>query len=133
MQPNLKSTLSAMLEHYRQKIARNLLLSLSYCRRNIHWVSLMPSAFPKQALVFMCLQHKSFENTVRKGEIAHHEQFLLFPTAFSTCLEKFLPFSSNLKVSSANFHFEVKNCPLIQGYSLNHTITTSNNSVYQAF
>ena len=35
--------------------------------------------FPKQALVFMCLQYKSFENTVGKGEIARNEQFLLFP------------------------------------------------------
>ena len=29
----------------------------------------------------MCLQYKSFENTVGKGEIAH-EQFLLFPQCF---------------------------------------------------
>ena len=35
------------------------------------------------ALVFMCLQHKSFENTVAKGEIiAHNEQFFLFPECF---------------------------------------------------
>ena len=27
----------------------------------------------------MCLQYKPFENTVGKGEIARHEQFLLFP------------------------------------------------------
>ena len=32
----------------------------------------------KQALVFSCLQYKSFENTVRTGEIARKEQFLLF-------------------------------------------------------
>ena len=38
---------------------------------------------------------KSFENTVGKGEIAHNEQFLLFPV-FSTRLENFLSFSSNL-------------------------------------
>ena len=57
--------------------------------------------FPKQALVFTCLQYKSFENTVGKGEIAHNEQFLLFPV-FSNHLENFLPFSSNLKLSSAN-------------------------------
>ena len=72
---------------------------------------------PKQVLVFMCLQYKSFnplpddkifdwsklkqfaddnfkfdensrkfskwvENTVGKGEIAHYEQFLLFPQCF---------------------------------------------------
>ena len=34
---------------------------------------------PKQALVFTCLLYKSSENTVGKGEIAHNEQFLLFP------------------------------------------------------
>ena len=28
--------------------------------------------FPKQALVFICLQCKSFENTVGKGEIARN-------------------------------------------------------------
>ena len=38
--------------------------------------------FPKQALVFMCLQYKYFENTVGKGEIARNEQFLLFPRCF---------------------------------------------------
>ena len=30
----------------------------------------------------MYLQNKSFENTVEKGEIAHYEQFLLFPQCF---------------------------------------------------
>ena len=29
--------------------------------------------------VFTCLQDKSFENTVGKGEITHKELFLLFP------------------------------------------------------
>ena len=60
------------------------------------------SPFPKQALVYTCLQYKSFENTVGKGEIARKEQFLLFPLVFSTRLKNFLPFSSNLKLSSAN-------------------------------
>ena len=40
------------------------------------------SPFPKQVLVFSCLQYKSFENTVGKGEIAHNNQFLLFPQCF---------------------------------------------------
>ena len=57
--------------------------------------------FPKQALVFTCLQYKSFENTEGKGEIAPNKQFLFFPTVFSTRLENFLPFSSNLKLKSA--------------------------------
>ena len=30
----------------------------------------------------MCLQHKSFENTVKTGEIAHYQQFLLFRQCF---------------------------------------------------
>ena len=42
------------------------------------------------------------ENTVGKGEIARDEQFVLFATVFSTLMENFLPFSSNLKVSSTN-------------------------------
>ena len=35
--------------------------------------------FPNKPLFFTCLQYKSFENTVGKGEIACNEQFLLFP------------------------------------------------------
>ena len=38
--------------------------------------------FPKQALVFTCMQYKSFENIVGKGEIARNEQFLPFPQCF---------------------------------------------------
>ena len=30
----------------------------------------------------MCLQYKSFENTLQKEEIAHNNQFLLFPESF---------------------------------------------------
>ena len=37
---------------------------------------------PKQALVFTCLQYKSFENTVGKGEAARSEQFILLPRCF---------------------------------------------------
>ena len=37
---------------------------------------------PKQALIFTCLQHKSFENPVGKGEIARNEHFLLSPHCF---------------------------------------------------
>ena len=42
-----------------------------------------------------------FENTVGKGEIARNEQFILYPVFF-TCLENFLLFSSNFKLSSAD-------------------------------
>ena len=56
--------------------------------------------FPKQALVFTCLQYKPFENIVEKGEIVHYEQFLLFPQCF-------LP----LETSFCHFH-QILNCPL---------------------
>ena len=61
--------------------------------------------------------NKPFENTVGKGEIARNEQFLLFPTVFSTRLDNFLPFSSNLKLSSANSFSleESKICHLVMG------------------
>ena len=53
----------------------------------------------------MCLLYRSFENTVGKGAISP------FPTVFSASLENFLPFSSNLKLSSANsFSLEVAKC-----------------------
>ena len=45
---------------------------------------------------FLCLQCNPFENTVGKGKIYP------FSTELSTNLENFLPFSSNLKLSSAN-------------------------------
>ena len=45
-------------------------------------------------LVLTCLQYKSVENTMGKGEIVHNEQFLLFPTVFSMLFDAFLPFSS---------------------------------------
>ena len=62
----------------------------------------------RQALVFTCLHYKSFKNAESKGEIARNEQFLLFPQCVSIHLENFPPFSSNLKLSSANelFQFE---------------------------
>ena len=41
-------------------------------------------------------------NTFGKGQIACNEQFLLFAPVFSTHLAHFLPFSPNLKLSSAN-------------------------------
>ena len=57
-------------------------------------------SFPKQALVFTCLQYKSFENTVGKAEIARNEQFLLF-------LQCFLPFQRYLH------HFlQIQDCRL---------------------
>ena len=57
---------------------------------------------------FMCLQDKSFENTVGKGENAR--------IVFSTCSKNFLPFSSNLKLLSTNsFNLEEsKVCRLVK-------------------
>ena len=43
--------------------------------------------------VYMCLQYKSFENTVGKGEIAHIEQFLLFPQCFLPAWRTFCRFN----------------------------------------
>ena len=57
---------------------------------------------PSQGHFLTPLGNMPFQNTVGKGEIAHNEQFLLFPQCFSTRLDNFLPFSSNLKLSSAN-------------------------------
>ena len=36
----------------------------------------------KQTLLFTCLQYKSFENIVGKGEIARNELIFLFPSVF---------------------------------------------------
>ena len=76
-------------------------------------------SFPKQGLVFTCLQYKSSENTVGKGENARNKEFLLFPV-FSTHLENFPQFSSNLKLSSANSLNleESKICRLGKGQSI---------------
>ena len=52
----------------------------------------LPAMFPKQALVSTCLQYKSFENTVGKGQTARNEQFLLFPQCFLTIWRTFCHF-----------------------------------------
>ena len=61
--------------------------------------------------------NKPFENTVGKGEIASNEQFLLFPQCFLPVLDNLLPFSSYLKLSSANSFTleESKICRLAMG------------------
>ena len=56
--------------------------------------------FLKEALIFTCLQYKSFENIVGKQEIAHSEQFLLFPECFQPLWRTF-----------CNFH-PIRNCLL---------------------
>ena len=57
-----------------------------------------------QALVFIYLQYKSFENTAGKGEIACKEQFLLFPQCF-------LPFG---ELSAIFIKFKIVVCKLFQ-------------------
>ena len=44
------------------------------------------------ALVFTCLQYRSLENTGGKGEIAHNEQFLLFPVCSTRFMITFCHF-----------------------------------------
>ena len=101
----------------------------------------------------MCLQYKSFENTVLA--------ISPFPTVFSTDLAKFLPFSSNLKLLSAKSfrleeseisrlgkgksfssspHEEILELFALQapaedkcGLTLCHTIPTFNNRLKEAF
>ena len=65
------------------------------------WSGQRLTSFPKQALVFTCVQYKSFEITAGKGEIARHEQFLPFPQRFLPFWRP-LPFSLNSRLSSAN-------------------------------
>ena len=56
--------------------------------------------FPNKPWFLTCLQYKTLENTVGKGEIARYEQFLLFPRCF-------LPVSRTF----CNFH-QIWNCCL---------------------
>ena len=61
----------------------------------------LDSTLSEQALVFTCLQYRSFDNSVGKGEIARNEQFLLFPQRFLT-IWRTPPFASTSKLSFAN-------------------------------
>ena len=67
-------------------------------------------------LVFTCLQYKSFENTMGKGDIVRDPVISPFPIVFSTHLENLLPISLNLKLSSANSFCLVKSkiCCLVK-------------------
>ena len=58
--------------------------------------------FPNKPWFLHVCSTSRLKKTVGKGETAHNEQFLPFPTVFSTRLEDFVPFSSNLKWLSAN-------------------------------
>ena len=73
----------------------------------------MRYSFPKQPICFMCLQYNVFENTLGKRRNCNS----LFPNVLFTGLENFLPFPSNLKLSSANLFDleESKICHLAKG------------------
>ena len=67
---------------------------------------------PNKPVLFTCVQHKSFKNTVGKGEIARDEQFLHFQQVFFF----FFP-TRNLSIwrTSAIFtKVETKVCKLVQ-------------------
>ena len=57
--------------------------------------------FPNKPYFLRVCNASLLKNTVGKGEIACNKQFLLFQV-FSTRLDNCLPFSSNLKLSSAD-------------------------------
>ena len=80
--------------------------------RRCSLVLLKPMTYVNMVL----LGNKPLENMVGKGEIAHNKQFLLF-SVFSNRLDNFLPFSSNLKLSSTNTFSleESKICHLVMG------------------
>ena len=73
-------------EPYHEPSAVHLLAKLEF---NFFFFKILfsCSTFPKQALIFTCLQYKSVENTVGKGEIARNEQFLIFPQCFLPVLK----------------------------------------------
>ena len=65
-----------------EKMLITKMFSFSHNLFNSKTTAITINHFQKKALVFTSLQYKSFENTVRKGEIARNEQFLLFPQCF---------------------------------------------------
>ena len=104
----------------------------------------MGKPLPKQALVFTCLQHKSLQNSVGKGEIARDKRrncswwaISPFSTAFSTLLENFPLFLSNVELLSAVFKFgRVWNLLFGKGLTkliLYHTMPCFNGPLKEAF
>ena len=59
---------------------------------NIQRKQIKLNPFPNKPFVFMCLQYKSFENSVGKGEIAWNEKFLHFLQIFQTFQKAFQHF-----------------------------------------
>ena len=110
-------------------------LSFGLIYRHVLDILVIINSFPKQALVFTCLQYKSCENTEGKGEIARNEQFLLFPQCFLPIWMDFLSFSSDLKLSSAySFNLEEsKICRLGKGWCRSSLGFSKQLRVYQRF
>ena len=85
-----------------------------------HQAEILPfNPFPNKPW-FLRVCSSSLLKTLGKGEIACNEQFLLFPTVFSTRLENFLPFSSNSKLPTANSYSLEESKNLSFGKGLNH-------------
>ena len=57
------------------------------------------------SLYFTCLQYKSFESSVEKGEIAHDVQFLLFPQSLLPSQITFHCFHQIQNCTSTNSNF----------------------------
>ena len=72
----------------------------------------------------MCLQYKSFENTVGKGEIARHEQFLLFPHCFLPVRRTYFQF---LQIWSCRLltHSVWKSLRFVVWYRINRLLYTN--------
>ena len=87
----------------------------------------------------MCLQYKSFYNTVGKGEIACNKQFLLFPQRFLLTLRTFCHFHRTLNCclqtlsvskSLKNYHLgKGSNFTIGQIYSFVYCILLINTSL----
>ena len=69
-----------------------LLINAPRVMQNIDREPLFVPNLQSKKSVQLCLQYKSFENIVRKGEVAHNEQFLLFPQCFLTIWKTFCHF-----------------------------------------
>ena len=100
----LKNTPGAIQNIDREPLLCTLFTNRKVCPILYIILFLRCLTLPKQALVFTCLQYKSLENTVGKGEIARYEQFLLFPLCFLTIW----------KVSAIFVKFEIVVCKLFQ-------------------
>ena len=85
----------------------------------------------------MCLQYKSFENTVGKGEIAHTEQFLLFQQCCLLVWRTFCHFLQTCNCCLQNsFGLEdskVCHWEKVKRLTLYHTIPPFNNPKKKGF